>query len=92
MVTFEERVKTCGYSKVLDGIHFCALEQRECVRVGHCIAGRGDLDRGADRDAIICLEKKLEMAQAERDAATRRMIELEQELGRLRGAAQWTGC
>ena len=91
-MTYEERVKTCGYSKVLDGIHFCVLEQRECVRVGHCIAGRGDLERDADRDAIICLEKKLEMAQAERDAVTKRMIELEQELGRLRGAAQWMGC
>ena len=91
-MTFEERVKTCGYSKVLDGIHFCVLEQRECVRVGHCIAGRGDLDRDADRDAIICFEKKLEMAQAERDAVTKRMIELEQELGRLKGAAQWMGC
>lgn len=91
-MTFEERVKTCGYSKVLDGIHFCVLEQRECARIGHCLAGQGDLPRDADEEAIRCLEKKLEMAQAERDAVTRRMIELEQELGRLKGAAQWIGC
>jgi hypothetical protein len=92
VVTFEERSKDCSYCKVADGIHFCVLEQRECVRVGHCIADRGNLDRDADRDAIICLERKLEMAQAERHAVTRRMIELEQELGRLKGAAQWMGC
>lgn len=91
-MTFEERSKDCGYCKVADGIHFCVLEQRECVRVRHCIADRGDLDIDADRAHIICLEKKLEMAQAERDAATKRMIELEQELGRLKGAAQWMGC
>lgn len=92
MVTFEERLKNCQYCKTVDGIHFCVLEQRECARVGHCLAGNGDLTRDADEEAIRCLEKKLEMAQAERDAVTRRMIELEQELGRLKGAAQWMGC